>query len=198
MPARSTIIFGLFLMLSFGLLRIETVVTFEYDRPDIPRTAGKVLAETAERVGMPTRITIPSIAVEAAIEEVALTEDGAMDVPDRPQDTVWYGLGPRPGEKGSAVIAGHVDWKDGKPAIFADLHKLEPGDRIVVRDDSGADIVFIVRESRKYDAEADTIGVFSSVDGKEHLNLITCDGTWDEREEQYSERLVVFADRAKE
>lgn len=149
----------------------------------------------AASIGVPVRITIPSIAVDAAIEQVALTTDGSMDVPKDPLNTGWYELGPRPGETGSATIAGHVNWLHGATAVFRDLHKVKPEDTITVLDDSGAVISFVVREIRKYDAAADAMDVFSSHDGKAHLNLITCDGVWDRSTKQYSERLVVFADK---
>ena len=47
-----------------------------------------------------------------AVEDVGLTPGGAMDVPKGPSDVAWFDLGPRPGEVGSAVIAGHEGWKD--------------------------------------------------------------------------------------
>lgn len=146
-------------------------------------------------IGVPVRITIKSIAVDAPIEKVELTSDGSMDVPKRPMDTGWYALGKRPGETGSAVIAGHFDWLYDAPAVFKDLDKVKPGDTIVVEDDAGATITFIVREHRTYEAAADATDVFSSTDGKAHLNLVTCGGVWDKRLKQYSKRLVVFADR---
>lgn len=153
--------------------------------------------EAQKNVGLPVRISIPSIAVDAAIEKVVLAADGSMGVPKNPFDTAWYGLGARPGEAGSAAIAGHVDWEKG-PAVFANLHKVKQGDRIEVRDDNGGVILFVVRGSRRLHADADATDVFTSRDGKAHLNLITCAGSWDKQAKQYSERLVLFADRVTE
>jgi LPXTG-site transpeptidase (sortase) family protein len=147
------------------------------------------------RIEEPVRLMIPAISVDAEIEKVAVTADRSMDVPKQPMNVGWYELGPRPGEAGSAVIAGHVDWKNGAAAVFADLHKVKPGDRIKVKDDQGTDISFIVREHRIYDATADATDIFYSMDEKAHLNMITCSGAWDTQAEQYSKRLVVFADR---
>lgn len=150
---------------------------------------------TQDSIGAPARITIPGINVDAAIEQVALTTDGFMDVPKLPLDTAWYMLGPRPGEQGSAVIAGHVDWKDGSRAVFADLHTLKPGDRVAVQDDKGVVVSFVVRTSRTYDANAYAEDVFISNDGKAHLNLVTCSGVWNIDKKEYSQRLVVFTDQ---
>jgi sortase (surface protein transpeptidase) len=145
--------------------------------------------------GLPVRIKIPRLSVDARIEEVTLTADGAMDIPKRPQDTAWYALGPRPGEVGSATIAGHVDWKSGARGVFADLHTLQAGDSITVENDEGVRTTFVVRTSQEYDPQEDAAKVFFSYDGSAHLNLVTCAGTWDQEMNMYSKRLVVFADK---
>lgn len=146
-------------------------------------------------VGRPVRLKIPSINIDAPIEYVGLTPDGAMGVPKGPSDAAWYELGPRPGEKGSAVIAGHSGWKNNIPAVFDNLYKLKKGDKIYVEDERGAVIVFVVRESKKYDPKANASDVFESTDGKAHLNLITCAGFWNKIWKSHSDRLVVFADK---
>lgn len=150
---------------------------------------------TTTSVGVPVRIGIPRIAVNAVIESVGLAADGSMGVPKKTRNTAWYNLGPRPGETGSAVISGHVNWLYGATAVFAKLNRLKPGDKITVRDDKGKVISFVVRGSKIYGAEADATDVFGSNDGKAHLNLVTCGGTWDKRAKQYTKRLVVFADK---
>ena len=52
--------------------------------------------------GLPVRIKIPSISVDAAIDYVNLTAKGALAVPTGPANAAWYDLGPRPGQIGSA------------------------------------------------------------------------------------------------
>lgn len=140
----------------------------------------------------PARLKIPSINVDSAIENVGLTPKGAMDVPSKTSDVGWYSFGVRPGERGSAVIAGHLDGLNGEKAVFANLDKLKEGDKIYVQDGNGKIITFVVRKSRTYDlGHADD--AFSPSENA-HLNLITCDGVWDEVRKGYSKRLVVFAD----
>lgn len=58
----------------------------------------------------PVRLKIPKINIDAAIESVGLTPEGAMDVPKSHTNVAWFNLGPRPGEQGSAVINGHFGW----------------------------------------------------------------------------------------
>ncbi len=138
------------------------------------------------------RLMIPSINVNTSIQYLGVTPKGEMDVPSNTVDVGWFKLGSRPGEKGSAVISGHFDGKNGEAGVFTNLNKLRKGDNIYIQDDKGRYISFIVRESRTYDpgyAEE----VFS-VNDTAHLNLITCDGVWDGAKKSYTKRLVVFAD----
>jgi LPXTG-site transpeptidase (sortase) family protein len=79
--------------------------------------------------------------------------------------------------------------------VFNNLSRLQQGDKIYFVDEKGATVTFVVREIRTYDPAADASGVFGSNDGKAHLNLITCDGVWNDSSKQYSKRLVVFADK---
>ena len=145
--------------------------------------------------GLPVRLKIPKINVDAVVEYVGLTSEGAMDVPKGPMEVAWFSLGPRPGEQGSSVIAGHSGYKDNIPAVFDNLHKLKKGDRIYVEDGNGTITTFVVRESRRYDPEADASNVFDLNDGNVHLNLITCIGIWNETAKSRSERLIVFTDK---
>lgn len=150
------------------------------------------------QVGRPVRLKIPKINVDSGVEYVGLAPDGAMDVPKEGANTAWFELGQRPGASGSAVIAGHYGFKNKKGSVFDDLHKLRKGDKIYIEDDKGVIISFVVRESRRYKPDADSSGVFSSNDGKAHLNLVTCEGEWNKSTQQYSKRLVVFTDRETE
>ena len=158
-------------------------------------TSTESIQNFKEASGLPVRLKIPKIKVDAAIEYVGLTSEGAMAVPLGPADAAWFDLGPRPGENGSAVIAGHEGWKDGIAAIFDNLHELQKGDQIYVEDGKGITTTFVVRELGTYGENQDASNVFSSSDGKAHLNLITCEGTWNAVRKSYSDRLVVFADK---
>lgn len=145
--------------------------------------------------GLPLHIKIPKIKVDAGIEYVGLTSAGAVDVPKGPVKVAWYDLGPRPGEKGNAIIVGHFGWKNGISAVFDNLSQLRKGDKIFIDDDNGLTTSFVVKQIKKYNEKADAVDVFISKDGKAHLNLITCVGIWNKRSKSYNERLVIFADK---
>lgn len=153
-----------------------------------------VLEPLSTNIGIPIQINIPSISVNSLVEKVGISEDGSMDVPKNPKNVGWYMFGPKPGEVGSSAIAGHINWWNGVDGIFDKLHKLKPGDEIVVSDENDNPLTFVVRKIKTFEAKADASEVFVSDDGKSHLNLITCSGKWNKRAQQYSTRLVVFAD----
>ena len=146
--------------------------------------------------GLPVLLKIPQINVDAVIKSVGVTSTGEMVSPEGPFNTAWFKLGPYPGENGSAVIAGHFGhWKIGVGSVFDNLSKLVKGDKIYIVDEKGKTVTFVVRESRVYDPVADASIVFNSNDGKAHLNLVTCEGTWLPDQKTFTNRLVVFADK---
>jgi len=143
-------------------------------------------------IGSPVRLMVPAINVDATIQNLGVTAKGAMEVPSNTTDVGWFKLGPHPGEKGSAVIAGHFNGENGEAGVFTNLYQLKGGDKLYIEDDKKTSITFVVRESRIYNpGYADD--VFSGSDSA-HLNLITCDGVWDGVKKSFSKRLVVFTD----
>jgi LPXTG-site transpeptidase (sortase) family protein len=147
--------------------------------------------------GEPVRINIPAINIDTTFENVGVTPEGAMAMPKNIDEIGWYDLGTRPGNSGSAVIAGHYGYKKGQAAAFNNIYKLIKGDKILVIDSNGNTISFVVKEIKSYDPQANTAEVFISNDGVSHLNLITCEGVWNETTKSYSGRLVIFADKDK-
>lgn len=153
-----------------------------------------IITAATDPIEIPVHIAIPSIGVDALIEEVGLTTKGAMDVPKKSGDAGWYSLGTRPGNIGSAVIAGHLNSAHNAGAVFTNLSSIKAGDAIIVTGTDGISLTFIVRATRIYAADEDATDVFTSRDGIAHLNLITCAGTWDNVKKRNEERLVVFTD----
>ncbi len=142
--------------------------------------------------GLPVRLIIPKISVDARVSLMGLTSSGNMEAPSTNQDAGWYKYGPHPGNTGSAVIAGHLGV--GSKAVFTDLSLLEKGDTVSIKDDRGRTTSFVVRETRTYAYDTEPSEVFRSTTGV-HLNLITCNGDYNIGQQTYSERLVVFTDR---
>jgi LPXTG-site transpeptidase (sortase) family protein len=151
---------------------------------------------TGATFGLPLRLQIPTLQVDANIAYMGLTADGDMDVPPDLVNVGWYKFGTKPGEQGSAVIAGHLEGTEDL-GVFINLNKLRSGDLINIRNDRDELISFAVRETRTYKQDERPDEIFNKTDGS-HLNLITCSGIWDNAKKRYSHRLVVFADKIEE
>lgn len=149
-----------------------------------------------DTIVQPVHIKIPKINVNAPIDLMGIDPDGLLESPGNPRNAGWYKFGPRPGDIGNAVIDGHYgQWASGEKSVFDDLNKLQKGDLINIEDSRGVATVFVVRELKMYDPKDDSASVFTSKDGLSHLNLITCDGAWNETTKSYPKRLVVFTDK---
>lgn len=166
--------------------------------PTATPTPEPTATPTPAPVGViPVRLKIPSIGVDAYVEKVGQTKDGAMDTPKNIFDVGWYELGAKPGQIGSAVIAGHLDGPH-TAAVFWDLSKVKPGQKIYVVDDQGKELTFEVQELQVYPYDQAPLDkIFVDADDI-RLNLITCNGTFDQRSLNYNNRLVVYTKLVKE
>lgn len=144
--------------------------------------------------GLPVRLQIPIIGVDSAIEDALITPDGRMDVPAGSVNVAWFALGPHPGQVGSAVIGGHFGINNNVPFVFYNLDKLKVGDKVYIVNDKSDTLAFVVRSIKSFDRNADATTVFTSNDGLAHLNLITCEGMWNQVNGTYPLRLVIFTD----
>lgn len=163
--------------------------------PTTSTTAPPPTAEADETAsGTPARVRIPRIGVDAPVVDLGMNADGTLQVPDW-QDAGWWERGPQPGERGPAVIVGHVDSTAG-PAIFYRLREVVPGDVIEVDLDGGGATRFVVQRLERFAKDAfPTLDVYGLTPGPE-LRLITCDGEFDRSTRHYVDNLVVFATRA--
>lgn len=146
----------------------------------------------------PKYLIIPAIGVNAYVESVGTRSNGDMATPTRKpwEDVGWYNLGPHPGERGSAVIAGHVDRPGGYPAVFWRLRDLHIGDQVIVKNSAGKTLHFRVARIALYSShEAPIQDIFGNWGGI-YLNLITCAGVWIPSEHQTTLRVVVYTSLA--
>lgn len=150
-------------------------------------------AAVEKKYGLPIQLSIPKLKVNAPISYMGLTANGEMDVPPDLITVGWYKFGTKPGEQGSAVIAGHLEGTEDL-GVFIDLDELNTDDIINIRNDRDELISFAVRETRTYKQNERPDEIFNRTDGH-YLNLITCSGSWDNAKQRYSHRYVVFADK---
>jgi LPXTG-site transpeptidase (sortase) family protein len=143
---------------------------------------------------LPTRLIIPSLEVDAKVQQVGITKKGNMATPNNFTDVGWYKYGAIPGNKGSAVIAGHVDNGIALPGVFKNLKNIKIGDEILVESETGT-IKFLVTKLDIYDFDAKVDSIFNQKDDY-LLRLITCTGTWVPQYKTHDKRLVVTATKA--
>lgn len=106
----------------------------------------------------------------------------------------WYNQSPTPGERGPAVLLGHVNATDGGPGVFADLRALKPGDIIEIAREDGTTARFAVDRGEQYPKDNfPTLKVYGNTEGSE-LRLITCDG-YDPDTGEFDDNYVVYAKR---
>jgi sortase A len=140
----------------------------------------------------PARLTIPSIGVDARVEQVG-KKAGSMATPKDYNDVAWYEYGGRPGGPGNAVFAGHVNNALTTAGVFMHLEKLSIGDYVTVADTEGKTLVYKVKAIDQYKVdEAPAASIFAAT-GPSQLILITCDGEWVQSERTFDKRLVITA-----
>ena len=93
-------------------------------------------------------------------------------------------------ENGNIVLSGHVELSDGRQAIFANLHELQNGDRIIITQ-NGNDFHYDVTSVSSHEP-TDLAPIYPSTDNR--LTLITC-GAYDFISDSYLERVVVVAEQ---
>lgn len=160
--------------------------------PPQPITGVDPTTSAAATVGVPTRVRIPSIGVDAPVARLGLEPDGAMQAPPDWDVPGWYAGGPRPGQVGPAVIAGHIDSLSG-PAVFFQLARLETGDEVLVMTDAGRVLRFVVDGRQTFTKARFPTHLVYGPQPVPVLRLITCTGEFDAATGSYLSNLVVSA-----
>ncbi|WNB91379.1 class F sortase [Bacillus sp. NEB1478] len=142
---------------------------------------------------IPKMIEIPAIHVKATIEQVGTLKNGQMGVPEDFNSVGWYKEGSMPGDRGSAVMAGHVDSKTG-PAVFYKLEDLKKGDKILVSDGDGKQLTFEVMRTEAYPRKNAPVDKVFGFTYRKKLNLITCTGNFNRDAGTHEKRLVVYTE----
>jgi LPXTG-site transpeptidase (sortase) family protein len=146
----------------------------------------------AQTTSPPVRLVIPSLSINAKVQQVGLNAKGEMGIPTNFKDVGWYKYGTVPGQLGSAVIDGHIDNALALPGVFKHLEDIKKGDDVYVVANDGTTLRFVVSEVATYPyTDGPTEHIFGANDVA-RLNLITCTGTWVSSKHTYNERFVVY------
>ncbi|MEU7033232.1 class F sortase [Streptomyces sp. NPDC046237] len=141
----------------------------------------------------PTRVRVPAVRIDAPVTPVGLDAEGWIDTPPADETGLagWFTGAVTPGEKGTAVVVGHVDTPDG-PSVFYELGALSKGQRVEVARQDGRTAVFSVYGVEvvpKDDFPAERIYRPSP---HPELRLLTCGGGFS-RQKGYDGNVVVSA-----
>ncbi|MDO8612388.1 MAG: class F sortase [Dehalococcoidia bacterium] len=208
---------GLVLVTSMALLLVGLVsilVTLSDDNVDLPNEGSleEIVSESAPSGASgggqtdgpaPTRIAIPKIGVDAAVQAMGRDPQNYPAVPGSGSDVAWYTFTAAPGRGSNAVFSGHVDWYYwGEPGegVFYHLRELQIGDEITVDLADGNQVRYRVtgNVAVAYD-DQDIVKVMDPT-SKDVVTLITCGGTWlrdysNPAGGNYSHRVIVRAER---
>lgn len=115
-----------------------------------------------------------------------------MATPADPWNTAWYAPGSRPGQRGNAAIAGHVDYHGIGAVVFWDLNKLQAGAEVLVVTDTGQQLRFTVQRGQYFRPDNAPLQEIFGAATTSNLNLITCGGTFNPTTREYDQRYVLF------
>ena len=195
---------------SIGILTVIIIDSMYYAPTDEVTLPESIESKITRRAPAPTvsepifqkpkaiftpRLTIPTIGVNAKIQDVGISRKGNMSTPNNFFDVGLYKYGPLPGDRGSAVIDGHVDNGFGFKAVFGNLKNIKIGDEVYVEMNQGVKIRFTVVSTQVLDYNADASSVFAE-DSGDYLKLITCTGTWMPEFRTHDKRLIVTTVRS--
>jgi len=146
------------------------------------------------RAAPPRRIRIRAIGVSARVIPLGLNPDGSMQTPQSVSVTGWYRPWREPGERGTAVITGHVDSVSG-PGVFYRLRELHKGNLISIARADGSVARFRVEGLERWPkADFPTRKVFRPT-RISTLRLVTCSGNFDTSTGHYVDNTIVYAAR---
>jgi hypothetical protein len=162
--------------------------------PATPTTAAPVELPPSP----PTRIAIPAIGVDSAVDEVGLNPDGTVQVPapgPHYDEAAWYTGSVTPGRSGPSVVLGHIDSAANGPSVFYRLSSLRPLDEFTITRADGRTLVYKVNSVQSYPKDAfPTTAVYGATTRPE-VRLITCGGPFDSAARSYLDNTVVYANQ---
>jgi LPXTG-site transpeptidase (sortase) family protein len=165
------------------------------DAKDEVKTNESNLNEQIFNASDPKLIQIPSININAYIQQVGINEDNEIAVPGIEGNVGWYIYSVKPGQKGLSIIDGHVDSTSGA-GVFRNLKDLKIDDTFWIEYGDGSTVTFKVIDKKQVSvSEANTLLFSKRSDVKEQLNLITCGGNYHADEFRYDDRIIIVTEK---
>jgi LPXTG-site transpeptidase (sortase) family protein len=159
-------------------------------RASLPQPAAR--RSVQKQMPRPVHISIPAIGVSAPIVPLGLNTDGTLQVPTNFADAGWFTKGPEPGERGAAVIVGHLESLTGS-GVFYHLDHLQAGRVVRIQLRDGSTVRYVVDSMLRVSKDHfPTKRVYVST-GKPALRLITCAGAMNATTGHHPDNYIVFA-----
>ncbi len=166
------------------------------DESDIPKAEVDNYTVPATH---PRYVSIPKLGISnVRVQQVGVKANNELDTPKNINDTAWYERSATPGQGYGAVL---IDGHNGgitKNGVFAKLGTLQNGDEIILERGDGKKFTYTVVENESMSLdEVNATGMKkmmkSANEDKEGLSLITCDGKWVPKLQQFDRRIMLRA-----
>lgn len=167
-------------------VRTSARAAVEVPAPTRPAAAG----ETEDEAPVPVAVHIPALGVRAPILAMGVDDDRRLEVPSDAADAGWWSGGARPGERGPAVVVGHVDSRSG-PGVFVGLPDLQRDDVVLIEREDGSVAHFAVRGREQHRKAAFPTERVYGPTSDARLRLITCGGAFDAEARSYLDNVIV-------
>lgn len=168
------------------------VVSLTTETPD-ETPPGKACDDFVVASGLPRKIEIPATGASGCIHRVGIDPEGRIAVPVNIHAGGWFVNSAAPGQKGVAVIDGHVRGQYQK-GLFGDLEKLQSGQLVKLQSGDLTWQEFEIVEVVSYPLGEATREQYRQLpDIERQLTLITCAGSFDTARQTYDHRTIVRA-----
>jgi len=155
------------------------------------------LANYAVAPSKPRAIYIDKLGVSARLLPVGVNPNGNMQAPLNIFDAGWYTGSSTPTQPGAVVVNAHASGPT-RQGLFAYIETLGKGDTIAIETGDKKRHTYKVVSKQtvsrhKVDMKKLMLPHGTATEG---LNLMTCTGKWEQSAQTYSERVIVYTERA--
>jgi hypothetical protein len=141
----------------------------------------------------PVELRIGGVGLRMPVVAKGVSRNGQMALPRSPEVLGWYRFGAAPGERGSTVLAGHVDTRRYGVGPLALLPRVRVGDGVRVRLSDGSAVRYRVTGLRQVDKQSRALASVFDEKGRARLRVVTCGGEFDPDRGGYQDNVVLTA-----
>jgi sortase (surface protein transpeptidase) len=157
-----------------------------------PKSVLGARATARRQMPSPIRVSIPAIGVDARVIRLGLNPDRTIQVPSNLADAGWFQPGPEPGERGAAVVVGHLESRSG-PGVFYRLRELPVGGVIEIQLQDGTTVRFVARSMIRVPKSRFPTKLVYARTKEATLRLVTCAGPLNRSTGHHQDNYIVFA-----